>query len=109
MVATFPLWCPEDQPFPDLAGSSTKVVIQITQFTCQQWTILRAVIYSAEQLLPKSESDKNVWVPHKFCSSLPPHIQNRNGENNVVLTLFLFCQSKGKERKDDKTETTPDP
>lgn len=96
LITTFPPWCPEDQPFPDLTGSSPKVVIQTMQFTRQQRELLRSLICYAEQLLPKSGSDKNVWVAHKFCSFLPSRIQSRNGENNVVLTLF--CQSKGKER-----------
>lgn len=74
-----------------------------------KWTISRAVIYYAEQLLLKSKSNKNVWGDCKFYSSFSLHIQNRNGENNVVVTLFLFCSKQSERQKDHKAQTTPDP
>lgn len=95
---SFPLWCPEDQPFPDLAGSSPKDVIQIMQFTCQQSELFWELLFITQcSCFSNLKVIKNVWVAQKFCSFLTH--PNRNVENNVVLTLFLFCQSKGKERK----------
>ena len=76
-----------------------------TIYLPRSWTILRAVIYSAEQRLLKSAS---VRVALKFCSSFPLHIQNRNGENSAVLTLLLFCQSNGEREKDVQAEPTPE-
>lgn len=50
--------------FPDLTDSNNAIYLPT------EWTIVKAVIFLAEQLIPKSQRHKNVWVAHKFCS---PH------------------------------------
>lgn len=56
--------------------------------------VLRAVICYVEHLLLKSESNENVWVAHKVCSSLCPQQQKQKLRKSSNITFFPFCQSK---------------
>lgn len=96
--------------FCDLAHSSLRDYIQTTRaiYLPTKWIVLRAVICYVEHLLLKSESNENVWVAHKVCSSLCPQQQKqklRKWSNTNFVSLLSKQNVERKER--NRTRTWP--